>query len=457
MLRESLPKIVTQVPGPKARAVLERRARVVPAQIKCPYPLVIDRGEGAMIRDVDGNVFLDWVAGVSVLNVGYSHPAVLEAVLNQASRFFHGMMGVTTHEPYIALAEKMNALVPVRGSGRKTMFINSGAEAIENAVKIARSATGRPNIVVFSGAFHGRTLLTMTMTAKKSYSIGTGPFPDGIIRAEYPYVYRAPEMISAENILSYYIDRLRRTFEEAVAPETVAAVVLEPVQGEGGFVPAPFEWVKALRELCDRHGILMIADEIQTGFARSGKFFVANYWSEAGFEPDIIASAKSIAAGIPLSAVTASAEVFDRVRPGIIGGTFGGNALACSAALAVIGVIEKEKLCERSAEIAKRCRSAFESWKDKYTQLGDVRGIGCMMGLEFVADRKTKKPAPELVEAIIQEALANGLVVENAGTFGNVIRFLSPLVISDAQIEKGLEILESAIAVCCAHYDQSKR
>jgi len=449
MLRESMPEVKMPLPGPKAREIIERRERAIPRQIKCVYPLVIRRGEGAMVEDVDGNIFLDWVSGVSVLNVGYNHPDVVAAVQEQSQKFFHSMMGVTTHEPYIALAEAMNRICTVRGNPRRTMFINSGAEAVENAVKIARSYTKRPNIVVFSGAFHGRTLLAMAMTAKKSYSIGTGPFPDGVIRGEYPYLYRAPETVSHNDATAYYIERLRNFFKESVAPETVAAVVFEPVQGEGGFVDAPFEWVKVLRALCDEYGILLISDEIQTGFARSGKMFVANYWKEFGGEPDIIVTAKSIGGGIPLSAVTARDEIFDGVRAGILGGTFGGNALACAAGLKVIEIIERENLCARSLEIAHRCRSAFLSWKQKYEQIGDVRGIGCMMGIEFVKDKKSKEPAPQLVEEIIQQAAANGLIIENAGAHSNVIRFLTPLVITDAQIEAGLEIYEAAIAKCC--------
>lgn len=448
MLKDALPKINTSLPGPKAKAVIDRRTAAMPGAIRCAYPCVISRGEGAMLEDVDGNIFLDWVGGVGVLNVGYSHPELIAAVKAQSEKFFHAMMNIVTHEGYISLAEKMNRIVPVRNKNRKTMFANSGAEAVENAVKIAKSYTGRPNIIVFSGAFHGRTLLASAMTAKKAYAYGLGPFPDGVYRAEFPYLYRGPKGCSEAEAIEYYADKLRRVFEEASPAQHVAAVVMEPVQGEGGFIPAPLEWVKAVRQICDANGILLIADEVQTGFARSGKMFVSNYWEEAGCAPDIIATAKSIAGGVPLSAVTAGEDIFDGVKAGIIGGTYGGNPLACASALKVIEIIEKEQLCQRSLEIADKCRSTFEGWRKKYKEIGDVRGIGCMMGIEFVTDKDSKTPAPQLVSDIISLAVQKGLIIESAGAYSNVIRFLCPLVVTDEQLSCGLSILESSIEAC---------
>lgn len=448
MLRDALPEIKTLLPGPKAEAVLKRREEAVPGAIKSVYPCVISRGEGAMLEDLDGNRFLDWVGGVGVLNIGYSHPEIVEAVKEQSEKYFHGMMNIVTHEGYIALAEKMNEIVPLKSEKRKTMFANSGAEAIENAVKIAKSYTGRPNIIVFSGAFHGRTLLAATMTAKKTYAFGIGPFPDGIYRAEFPYLYRKPEGLSDAAAVDYYMEKLQKVFEEASPAEFVAGIVVEPVQGEGGFVPAPMEWVKALRKICDEKGILLIADEVQTGFGRSGRMFVSNYWKDAGCAPDILASAKSIAGGLPLSAVTASAEIFDGVKGGIIGGTFGGNALACASALKVIEIMEREDLCSRSIEISNICRSRFELWKEKFEEVGDVRGIGCMMGIEFVTDKQSKQPHTVLVRELVDYCVRHGLIVESAGAYSNVIRFLCPLVVTDAQLESGLAILESAIESC---------
>ena len=366
-----------------------------------------------MFEDVDGNRFLDWVGGVGVLNVGYSHPEIVEAVKAQADYFLHGMVNMVTHEGYIQLAEKLNSVMPVRGTKLRTMFANSGAEADENAVKVAKSYTKRPNIIVFSGAFHGRTLLTSTMTSKKAYSVGIGPFPDGVYRTEFPYLYRKPAGYSDEEAIAFYVEKINKVFEESSPAEYVAAIVVEPVQGEGGFIPAPLEWVKALRKICDEKGILLIADEVQTGFGRSGKLFVSHYWKEAGCEPDIIASAKSIAAGIPLSAVTAREEIFEGVTPGIIGGTYGGNPLACAAALKVLEIMEKEKLPERALELSSRCFERFESFKEKYDIVGDVRGIGLMLGIEFVKDKVSKEPNPEAVSNIVNEAIKNGLMIED--------------------------------------------
>ncbi len=446
MLREALPKIITEnLPGPKAKEIINRRNNAIPGVIRCNYPVVISRGEGAMLEDVDGNLFLDWVGGVGVLNIGYSKPELIEAVKEQSEKYFHGMMNIVTHEGYIALAEKMNQIVPVKGDTKKTMFANSGAEADENAVKIAKSYTKRPNIIVFSGAFHGRTTLTMTMTSKKAYSVGLGPFPDGVYRAEFPYLYRKPKGYSDEEAIEYYIKRLTSVFEESSPAEYIAAIVLEPIQGEGGFVPAPIEWVKAVRKICDEKGILLIADEVQCGFGRSGKLFVSDYWKEAGCEPDIIASAKSIAGGLPLSAVTARAEIFDGVTPGVIGGTFGGNAVACASALKVIEIIERDHLCDRALELSKKCFAKFNEWKDNYEVIGDVRGIGVMLGIEFVKNKKGKEPNSEIVSQLVGECVSHGLIIEGAGTSNNVVRFLAPLVITDEQLEAGFTIFENAI------------
>jgi len=449
MLKNSLPQIITDtLPGPKSSEVIKRRSAAIPDAIRCNYPLVIKRGAGAVIEDLDSNIFLDWVGGVGVLNIGYSHPELVEAVKEQGEKYFHTMMNIVTHEGYIRLAEKMNKIVPVRGNKRKTMLVNSGAEANENAVKAAKAFTKRPNIIVFSGAFHGRTMMTMAMTSKKAYSKGMGPFPDGVYRADFPYLYRTPGNMNDDEAIRYYISRFSGVFEECSPAEYVAAIVVEPVQGEGGFIPAPMQWVKAVRKICDDNGILLIADEVQSGFGRSGRMFVSNYWDEVGCAPDIITTAKSIAGGIPLSAVTARAEIFDAVPAGTIGGTYCGNALACASALKVIEVMEKENLCERALEISKKCFQRFGKWKEKFPVIGDVRGIGAMIGIEFVKDKKDKTPAPELVDAIIMESVKNGLILENAGTYGNVIRFLCPLTITDEQLEAGFEILGNSIKTC---------
>lgn len=449
MLRDELPQIITgQVPGPKASQIIQRRAEAVPTAIKCPYPVVIKRGEGAMVEDVDGNYFLDWIGGVGVLNLGYSHPEVVAVVKEQSEKYFHGMFNIVTHEGYVKLAEKMNAIVPVKGEVKKTYFANSGAEAVENAVKIAKAFTGRPNIIVFSGAFHGRTMLAMTMTSQKSYASGFGPFPDGVYRAEFPYLYRRPEGMPREAANDYYLDSIQKVFEQASPAEYVAAIIVEPFQGEGGFIPAPVEWIKAVRAICDRHGILLLADEVQTGFCRTGRMFASEYWREAGAEPDIITSAKSIAAGLPISSITARVEIMESVKPGTIGGTFCGNAVACAAALKTIEILERDRVAERSLAIGQKVMERYNEWKEKYEVIGDVRGLGSMVGIEFVKDKDGKEPNPELVASLIDEAARRGLMIENAGTYKNVLRFLAPLVITDEQLEIGLAIFEEAIKAC---------
>jgi 4-aminobutyrate aminotransferase/(S)-3-amino-2-methylpropionate transaminase len=430
--------------------MFDKRAQVMPAAIKSIYPLAIKRGEGAMFEDVDGNIFLDWVGGVGVLNIGYSHPELIAAVKEQSEKYFHAMMNIVTHEGYLNLAENLNRIAPVKGDVRNTMLVNSGAEADENAVKIAKAFTGRPNIIVFSGAFHGRTMLTMTMTAKKAYAVGMGPFPDGIYRAEFPNVYRRPTGMSEADAVKYYIQKLEEVFMDASPAQYVAAIVFEPVQGEGGFVPAPVEWVKAVRAICDKHGILMITDEVQTGFARSGRMFASEYFKEAGCAPDIITMAKSIAGGLPLSAVTARKEIFDGTPGGTIGGTYCGNAVACAAANKVIEVMLRDDYPGKALKIADKCMKRFNTWKDSFEFIGDVRGVGAMMGIEFVKTKAGKEPFADMVNGIVAEAWNHGLILESAGTYGNAIRFLCPLCVTDAQLDAGLDIFEQAIKTVAA-------
>ena len=449
MLRTDLPKIITEtLPGPKAQAIIDRREAAVPSAIRCSYPVVIERGEGAMIEDVDGNKFLDWIGGVGVLNIGFSQPEVVEAVKEQADKYFHGMFNVVTHEGYVALAEKLGSIAPVKGDKKKVFFANSGAEADENAVKVAKGYTGRSNIIVFSGAFHGRTYYTMTMTSKKAYAAGMGPLADGVFRAQFPYYYRNPEGLPEEKEVEYYIDSIKAVFEQCAAADTIAAIVVEPLQGEGGFIPAPIEWIKAIRKICDDNGILLIADEVQSGFCRTGRMFASEYWKEVGVEPDIIATAKSIAAGVPLSAIIARAEVMEGVAPGTIGGTYCGNPLACAASLKTIEIMERDHLADRSVEIGKKVTARYKEIQKKYPVVGDVRGLGGMIGIEFVKDSETKEPDAALTADIIQTCAKNGLLVEGAGTYNNVIRFLAPLVITEEQLEAGLDIFEAAVKEC---------
>lgn len=449
MLRTAMPEIVTNtLPGPKAKELIDRRSQAVPSAIRCVYPVAIARGEGAVIEDVDGNRFLDWIGGVGVLNIGYSHPEIIAAVKAQTDQYFHGMFNIVTHEGYVSLAEKLAQIVPVQGDKKKVFFANSGAEADENAVKIARAYTKRPNIITFSGAFHGRTILTMTMTAKKSYTTNMGPLADGIYRAKFPYFYRNPAEMTEEQAIAYYLDSIQSVFDEGTPADQVAAIVLEPLQGEGGFIPAPIAWVKALRKICDDHGILLVADEVQSGFCRTGRMFASAYWKDAGAAPDILTTAKSIAAGLPISAIVARTEIMDAIPTGTVGGTYCGNPLSCAAALKTIEIMERDNLAARAEEIGNIVTARYEQWKAKYPVVGGVRGLGAMIGLEFVKDQKSKEPNGELVSALVQECAKHGLLIENAGRWGQVVRFLAPLVITNEQLERGLDIFEAAIQTC---------
>lgn len=447
MLRDALPEIVTGVvPGPKAKEILNRRNKAIP-QALCgsTYPICIAKGEGAILEDVDGNRFLDWIGGVGVLNIGYSEPEVVEAVKNQAEKYFHGIFNVYVHEGYVKLAEMFNEVSPCRGEKMKTYFANSGAEADENAIKIAKAYTGRNNIICFSGAFHGRTNLTMALTAKKAYALGMGPFPSGIYRAEFPYLYRAPKGYTEQEAIQYYIGKLMKLFDEGTPASDVAAIIIEPLQGEGGFIPAPIEFVKKLRKICDDNGIMLIADEVQCGNCRTGKYFASEYWKEAGAAPDIIATAKSMGAGVPISAITARAEVMDAAPAGTIGGTYCGNPLACASAIKTMEIMKEKNYSEKAMYIGEYVTKAFEEMKSKYAVIGDVRGLGAMIGVEFVKDKETKEPNPEFVSLMIKSALQKGLMLENAGSAGNVIRFLAPLCMTDDQMDAGLKIFEECI------------
>lgn len=447
MLKDELPKIVTgTVPGPKAKALLDRRNAAVPkALCGTTYPICIKRGEGAMVEDLDGNYFLDWIGGVGVLNMGYSRAEVVEAVQEQAEKYFHTIFNVVVHDGYVELAEKFNETVPCRGDKKKTYFANSGAEADENAIKVAKAFTKRQNVICFSGAFHGRTNLTMALTAKKAYALGMGPFPTGIYRTEYPYLYRAPKGYTREEAVAYYIEKLERLFDEATPADDVAAIIVEPLQGEGGFIPAPMEWVKAVRKICDDHGILLIADEVQCGNCRTGKYFASEYWAEAGAAPDIVSTAKSMGSGAPISAITAREEIMDSVIPGTIGGTYCGNPLACASALKTMEIMKAEDFAGKAIHIGEKVMKSYQGLLENYPVVGDVRGLGAMIGIEFVKDKESKEPYPEFVSVMVQKAIQQGLLLENAGTNGNVIRFLAPLVMTDEQLDKGLEIFEACL------------
>lgn len=446
MLRNSLPKIVTDLPGPKSKAVMEKRTQAVPSSIGCTTPYVIDRAEGAMVQDLDGNIFMDWVAGIGVLNIGHSHPEVIKAVQEQAARYFHPQINTIHYSEYVELADNLNNITPGNFK-KKTAFFNSGSEANDNAIKIARKYTGRTEVIAFSGAFHGRTYMAMALTsAVKPYKFAFAPLTPGVHRAEFPYEYRTHSSIKKEDIVQYYIDKLEKLFVDYVAPENVAAIILEPVQGEGGFVIPPAGYIKELRKICNKYGILLIADEVQTGYCRTGKMFATDYWAQYEVYPDILVTAKSIAGGLPISAITAKEEIMEAPESGELGGTYGGNPIACASALKVLEIMERDHYADQASKIGEKCKARFAAWYEKYDAIGEYRGLGAMLAIEFVKDRITKEPDQEIVNNILKECKYNGLIVKNAGSHGQVIRLLMPLVTTDEQIETGLDILENAIA-----------
>ncbi|PEJ98294.1 4-aminobutyrate--2-oxoglutarate transaminase [Bacillus toyonensis] len=430
------------LPGSYSKVLQKRYEEAVPTGIYHLTPLYVKKASGAIITDVDGNQFIDFAGGIGMQNVGHCHPKVVRAVQEQAKSFIHPCFHVTPYENYIALAEKINEKIPGT-SKKKTMFANSGAEAIENAVKIARKVTGRSKVISFERGFHGRTLMTMSLSTKENpYKAGFGPFVSDMHILSYPYYYRAAEGVSSEEVDSQVIYQFEKFLEE-VSPEKVAAIVMEPVQGEGGFIVPSILFVKRIREICDQYGILMIMDEVQTGFGRTGKWFATEHFN---IEPDIIALSKSIAGGLPLSAIVGRAEFMDVPGRGQIGGTFAGSPLSCAAGLAVFEIMEEENLVERAQQIGNRIMSHLHAMQLKYEVIGDVRGIGAM---ELVTDRITKEPAKELTVQLIDEFWKNGLISIGAGIFDNVLRFLPPLVISNEEIDKGFEIINQSFKKLC--------
>jgi 4-aminobutyrate aminotransferase/(S)-3-amino-2-methylpropionate transaminase len=426
----------TEIPGPRSREILEREANAVARPLIVHAPVVAAEALGSTITDVDGNTFIDFVGGVGVVNVGHGHPRVVEAIVEQSERFLHTDFTVVAYELYVELAERLGALVPISGDTRAAFF-NAGTEAVENAVKLARLHTGRAAVIAFEGAFHGRTLLALTMTSKTHpFKTGLGPFAPEVYRAPYPNAYRGPEVETA-------LAALERMFATHVSAEHVAAIVFEPQLGEGGFVPAPQRFVEGLRALCDRHGIVLVADEVQTGFGRTGRMFAMEHF---GVEPDLVTVAKSIAGGLPLSGVVGRAEIMDDAHSGAIGGTFIGNPVALAAARAVLDVFEEERLVERAVSLGDTIRARMLEWQLRWSGIGDVRGLGAMLAIELVENPDTKEPAPALAAAVIDEALQRGLILLKAGAHANCIRVLCPLTISDGELDEGLDVWEEALA-----------
>ena len=444
MLINSLPKIITELPGPKCISIIEKRNRAVPSAIACSAPYVIDKCEGAMVQDLDGNIFMDWVAGIGVLNIGHSNKEVIKVVQEQAERYFHPQINTIHYKEYIDLAETLNTITP--GIFKKrTAFFSSGAEGIENAVKIARKYSGRTEIIAFSGGFHGRTFMAMTLTSGNVYKTSFFPLMPGVQRTEFPNEYRTNKNIKKEEIVSYYINQLESMFVDHFSPDSVAAIIIEPIQGENGFIAPPQGYIKQLRNLCDRYGILLIADEVQTGFCRTGRMFATDYWADEGVYPDILVTAKSLAAGLPISAVTAKEEIMQSLQSGEIGGTYGGNPLACASALKVIEIMKRDNYAAKAMEINKICMPRFAEWYNKYPAIGIYRGIGAMLSVEFVKDRTTKEPDSETAAEIINYCKYNGLILKNAGSHNQIIRILMPLVVTNEQIDAGMDIIEEAI------------
>lgn len=437
------PKIITEIPGPKAKRLLKMRDQYVPPGVFYTIPTFIKRGEGAVIEDIDGNIFLDFAAGIAVLNIGYSHPEVVKAVKEQADNFFHSSINVVLYESYIKLAKEISEMCP-GDFPKMTLFVNSGAEAVENAIKIARKYTRKTDIICFEGAFHGRTLLTMSLTSKvKPYSFGFGPFAPGIHKIPYANCYRCAYGLERETCNLRCAERLEEIFTSVVDSENVAAIILEPIQGESGFIIPPNEFITKIKNICDRYNILLIADEIQTGFCRTGKMFASEYWTVI---PDIITMAKSLAAGIPLSAVTGRKEIMESAHVAGIGGTYSGNPLACTAGLKVIEVIKRDNFSYKANQIGEIICKRLEKMQNKYSLIGDVRGRGAMVAFELVKNRKTKTPAKEETNALIKEAYKQGLILLSAGLYSNVVRLLVPLVISEEQLQAGLDIIENSLS-----------
>ncbi len=439
-------KRLTKLPGPNSLRLMELRHLHVPRGVFHVTPIFVQKAHGGLVEDVDGNELIDFASGIGVINFGHTEDRIVTAVSEQVKAHLHLGFNVTPYESYVELAEKLNRVTP--GSFKKKTFLaNSGSEAVENAIKIARSYTGRPAIIGFEHAFHGRTYLAMTLTHKvKPYKERFAPFVPEIYRAPFPYVYRWKPSTDADTVAQECYEAFEELVCTQVSPKQVAAVIIEPVLGEGGIVPAPPLFLKKLKSYCSSEGILFIADEIQTGFGRTGTLFACE---QMGIEPDLITTAKGLGGGLPLSAVTGRAEVMDAPAVGGIGGTYGGNPLACRSALAQVDIFEKTSVLQRAKILGQKLEERLNVWKRQYSFIGDVRGLGPMRAIEFVKNRETKAPYPEAVQEVIKKSYENGLVIMGAGTWGNVLRFLIPLGIEDELFVEGLDILDKSLRNVC--------
>lgn len=439
-------QLKTTLPGPKAQLVLERRKNALPAGLAKSTEVVVDKALGALVWDIDGNQLIDLAGGIGMMNVGHCNPKVVAAIKEQADKYLHTCALVTTMEPYIDLAELLNSLTP-GNFAKKTLLASSGSEAVENAINVSKYYTKRNAVLCFEGAYHGRTLLTLSLTSKYAlFKKGMGSFVSDIYRIPAPNLYRKIEGMTDEEYINYFIKQLDIAFISQVDPESLAAIIIEPILGEGGFIQMPKAYLQKIREVCDKYGIVMIADEIQCGASRTGKFFAIEH---SGVVPDIVVSAKSIGAGMPISATTGRAEIMDAPHLGGVGGTYGGNPVACVGAIEAINILKSEDFLTQVNHLGNIIQNILESWKEKYPIIGDVRGIGAMRLIEFVKDRNSKDPDPDITLEIIKDAVSKGLIMIRAGLFSNCLRLLPPVVITDEQIVEALGVLEGAIERAC--------
>lgn len=425
----------------KSEELLERRRAVVANGVGVFNTATVAAAHGAIITDTDGRELIDFAGGIGVVNAGHSPEPVVNAIIEQARKFIHTSFNVVTYEPYIELCEKLTELLP-HGKRTKAMLVSTGAEAVENAIKIAKQATGRQAIISFTGAFHGRTMMAMTLTSKTDYKLGCGPFAPEVYRLPFPNYYRYGNGLSEERFVDQELKRMHESMRNMVDPNNVAAIIMEVVQGEGGFNVAPEGYLKGLRQFCDQNGILLIFDEVQSGFCRTGKW---GSYEHFGITPDISTWAKSLGSGMPIGAILGRAEVMDAAKPSTIGGTYIGNPVSCAAALATLKLMEDENLNQRGTEVGEIVRQRFEKMKSKHPEIGDVRGLGAMMALEFVKNGDPRNPDSETCSKLLQGCAEQGLILISAGTHKNVIRVLSPLVITNEQLHRGLDIMEEEL------------
>ncbi len=444
----------TDIPGPNSRGMIEQRNKYVPRGVFNTVPAFIEKAKDALITDIDGNTFIDFASGLATVNVGHSRKEIIEALREQIEKYLHTCFHVFMYEPYVRLAEKLSEITP-GNHPKKTLLVNSGAEASENAIKVSRYFTKRKSVITFEHAFHGRTLLAMTLTSKiKPYKFGFGPFAPEVYRMPYAYCYRCPIGLKYPDCDIACLDHLKSFFKTHVDPEEVAAVIVEPVTGEGGFIVPPPEFLPRISKTCKENGIVFIADEVQTGFGRTGMMFAVNHYN---LEPDVIVMAKSLAAGLPLGAVTGRTEIMDSPEVGALGGTFGGNPLSCVASLQVIEIMQGKGFIKHAKEVGRIINERLKNMQEKYYVIGDARGLGAMAAIELVKDRATKEPAKEETAEVIKQCYKNGLVIMKAGAYDNVVRLLVPLIITEDLLLRGLDILENAVRFVNKGYSSKKK